>query len=433
MNTIKISAVSLGCPKNLADTESILSTIKDIQIVSDSDAKYIFLNTCGFLKSARDEVYENINKFKKKKVILLGCLASQFTKEDFQKYPQVYAIVSSANYFKIDEIFKKVIAGEKVYSVSTEPKTFEKMAQKKVFSSPSFAYIKIAEGCNNACSYCYIPYLKGRYRSRKMPEILSEAKFLIKQGIKELILVAQDCGCYGIDIYGSQKLPELLKKLSKTSGDFLIRILYVYPERVSKELLDAINSSDKICKYLDIPLQHGDKEILKKMLRPNDPQKILQKISNIRKEISNIILRTSFIVGFPGETEKQFKTLLEFIKKINFDHVGVFEYSREPHTKAYFLKPQVSEKIKSIRCEKAMKLQQKISLEKNKKLIGTTQKVLLEKYDKEANLYVGRSQKFAPEIDGEIIIKSKLPLKLNDFYDVKIISATDYDLEGELL
>lgn len=429
----KIAIISLGCPKNLADMEAVLAGLNNVQITNEKDAEIVFLNTCGFLKAARDEVYENLNRLKNKKVILLGCLASKFTENSFKEYKQLQAIISSANYKNIQKIFNKVSSGEKVYAVLKEPTIFEKTLGKSLLTPKSYAYIKIAEGCNNKCSYCLIPYLKGKYRSRKMSDIISEAKDLVKLGVKEIILVAQDCGYYGMDLNGKKQLKPLLEKLSKIKGDFWIRLLYIYPERIDEELLKTIASSEKICKYLDIPLQHGDAEILKNMFRPNNIPKILQKISTIRKMIPGVTLRTSFITGFPGETEKAFKNLLKFIKEIQFDHVGVFEYSREKGTFAYSLKNQIPEKIKSSRRKKAMIIQQKISLNKNKKLIGKTFKTLIEKYDSAKNLYIGRSMRFSPDIDGEIAITSSKKIDLNTFYDIKITGAAEYDLFGEAL
>jgi len=316
-----ISLISLGCPKNLADLEAVVSQLKNIELTSESKAKIILLNTCGFLKAARDEVFENLENLKNKKVIILGCLASRFTKEIQEKYPQIYAVVSSVNYKNINAILHKVSQNKRITAINTEPKIFENPKGKTLLYNRPYAYVKIAEGCNNRCSYCLIPYLKGAYRSRKPADIINEVKTLLKKGIKEIILVAQDCGCY-------PSFAKLLKTLDELKGNFWIRILYVYPERITDELLETIKNSDKICHYLDIPLQHGDPEILKKMHRPSNIEETLKKIAKVRVLIPDVTLRTSLITGFPGETEKAFANLLKFIKKISFDHVGVFEYSR---------------------------------------------------------------------------------------------------------
>ncbi|MDP2642923.1 MAG: 30S ribosomal protein S12 methylthiotransferase RimO [Candidatus Peregrinibacteria bacterium] len=428
--TINTGIISLGCPKNLADMEAVFSEVENAKLVNIEEAEIVFLNTCGFLKAARDEVFENLKKLHGKKVIILGCLASDFPKEEVKKYPQIHAIVSSANYQDIQKIFDKVYAGEKIFAVKKEPKTFGKFLGKSLLSANAYAYIKIAEGCWNKCSYCMIPYLKGAYRSREMEEIIEEAKSLIALGIKEIILVAQDCGYYGSDLYGKKSLATLLKKLAEIKGDFWIRTLYIYPEMIDEELLKTIKSSDKICKYLDIPLQHGDSNILEQMRRPNNIEKTLEKIKTIRKLIPEVTLRTSFIVGFPGETTTAYKNLLEFIKKIKFNNVGIFEYSREPHTTAFYMKNQLSDKLKKERKEKAMLLQQKISLANNKKFVGKTMQVLIEKYDPIKKIYTGHSQHHTPEVDGQILIKSRTPLKINEFVKVKITKANTYDLFG---
>jgi ribosomal protein S12 methylthiotransferase len=325
-----------------------------------------------------------------------------------------------------------VLKGEKVYAAKKEPEIFEKIIGKTLLTPRSHAYIKIAEGCDNRCSYCLIPYLKGKYRSRRMEDILEEVKSVIRLGVKEIILVAQDCGYYGKDLYGTNSLANLLQNIEKIPGDFWCRVLYIYPERIDESLLKTIAKSKKICKYLDIPLQHGDSEVLRMMFRPSIIKNTLQKIAKIKKIIPQVSLRTSIIVGFPGETEKAFKNLESFVKKIDFDHLGVFEYSREPGTPAYKMPNQIPTRTKSVRREKIMLLQQKISTAKNKKLKGKNFKTLIEKYDPKANLYIGRTEKFAPEIDGEVIIKSKKSLKLYEFANVKITKAGIYDLYGEV-
>jgi len=423
----------LGCPKNTADTESVLAKLPGNIILTNVDmAEIVLLNTCAFLKTARDEVYEKLDHLEGKKVILLGCMAGLLKEDEFKAYPQLYAIVSGVHYPEISDIVKSVDICKKIYAVSPEPIKYVEMEGKFPITNPSYAYIKIAEGCNNACSFCLIPRLKGVYRSRPLKSIIDEAKYLIKTGVKEIILVAQDCGYYGVDLYRRRMLPELLRKLSSLKGDFWIRVLYVYPERIDDKLLKVMASSPKICHYLDIPLQHGDPKILKSMRRPFDINRTLEKILYIREMIPDITLRTSIIVGFPGETDKDFSNFLQFLKKIQFDHVGVFEYSREKGTDAYNLPNQVSDATKKLRRHKAMLLQQKISFERNKSLIGLTQRILIEQYDKTKKAYIGRNMRFAPEIDGQIIVKSKSSIKLNQFYDVIIVKAEPYDLNASI-
>lgn len=428
----RLAIISLGCAKNLADTEAIVGQIHDLEIIPLREAKIVLLNTCGFLKTARSEVFQTLAELKDKKVILLGCMAKLFNEDAFNKYHQLYAILSSANYARINEILAQVANNNKIYAVSMEPTIFEPMNKKALLTSKSYAYVKIAEGCSNQCSYCLIPNLKGKYRSRKMKEILAEIKSLIKLGIKEIILVAQDCGFYGVDLYKKRCLTYLLRQIVVIPGEFWVRVLYVYPERINNGLLEVISKNEKICKYLDIPLQHGDPEILAKMNRVSNLDQIYEKISEIRKLMPDITLRTSLIVGFPSETEENFQNLLKFVEKINFDHIGVFKYSREKNTHAYLLKPQISEKIKKEREKKVMLLQQKISLAKNKELVGRDFKTLIERFDAAKNIYIGRSQKFAPEVDGQIFIKSKQKLILNQFYQVKITKAGVYDLFGKI-
>lgn len=448
---MKIGIISLGCAKNLADMEGVLGNLDraedspssdkkaalpenqiSYEIVDIKSADIVFLNTCGFLKAARDEVYENLEIVKDKKVILIGCMTQTLNKEFFKTYPQVWAIVSSVNYFQISKIIAKVMDGERIFAVSPEPENFEIFQGKQLLTSLNYAYVKIAEGCDNHCTYCLIPSLKGKYRSRSIGNILMEIKGLIELGVKEIILVAQDCGYYGMDLYEELKLAELLKKIVKIPGDFWVRVLYVYPERITDQLLDIMAESGKICKYLDMPLQHGDSSVLKAMGRVSDVSSIYKKIEKIRSKIPNITLRTSLIVGFPGETDKAFENLLKFVKTIQFDHIGVFEYSNEKGTGAYHLKGQIPGSIKQKRFGEVMMLQQKISLGKNKNLIGTVFKTLIERFNEGKNAYIGRIERFAPEVDGVVVVKSKNSLQVNAFCDVKITDGGEYDLQGEI-
>lgn len=431
---VKVAVIALGCPKNIADTEAVIAEFSaGFQLSNLSDADLVLINSCAFLKASRDEVYENIEALQKKKVVLIGCLTTQLKENFFEQYPNVVAIVSPVNYGKIDGVLKRVAKGETVFCVNPEPDQFTDLPGKFLITPPSFAYVKIAEGCNNGCAFCLIPKLRGNYRSRPMESILSEVKEVVKSGVKEIVLVAQDTGFYGADIYKKKVLPELLKKIIAIKGDFWVRILYVYPERITDELLEVMASSPKICKYLDLPLQHGDPDILKAMRRPYDLDLLFQKLDKIRKAVPGIVLRTSLIAGFPGETKKQFQNLLKFIKKIDFDHVGVFSYSREPGTDAHAMKGQVPSAEKEKRRGGAMALQQKISLEKNQKLVGMDVRVLVEDFDEEQGIYIGRTMKFAPEVDGKVYIKSAKKLPLNQFANVRITGASEYDLSAQIL
>ncbi|MBN2306565.1 30S ribosomal protein S12 methylthiotransferase RimO [Candidatus Peregrinibacteria bacterium] len=431
---IKVAVIALGCPKNIADTESVIAEFSSwFQLSNLSDADLVIINSCAFLKASRDEVHENIEALKNRNVVLIGCLTTQLTEAFFKDYPQVKAIVSPVNYGKIDSILRRVAKGEQVFCVDPEPDKFTELSGKFLITPPSFSYVKIAEGCNNGCAFCLIPRLRGNYRSRPMESILSEVKQLVKIGIKEIILVAQDTGFYGADLYKKKVLPELLRKITAIKGDFWVRVLYVYPERVTDELLSVMAASPKICKYLDIPLQHGDPDILKAMRRPYDLKLLYEKLDKIRQVVPGITLRTSLIAGFPGETKKQFQNLLEFIKKIDFDHVGVFAYSREPGTDAFKLKGQVPSAEKEKRRGEAMLIQQKISLRKNRELIGAVQRCLIEDYDDEKKQFIGRTMKFAPEVDGKVYITSGKKLRLNEFSDIKITDASEYDLFAEVI
>jgi ribosomal protein S12 methylthiotransferase len=440
----KLSIICLGCPKNLADMEYLISGMKDVLITSEEDSEIVLINTCGFLKSARDEVIENIEALKDKKVIIIGCMASIFDEKLRNKHPQIFAVLSSANYEKLNKAIQEANEEKKNFLISKEPNEFKDYDKKTLIYNRPYAYIKIAEGCNNKCGYCLIPYLKGKYRSRKMESIVKEAKDLIKAGIKEIILVAQDCGHYGLDIYKKKSLSELLKKLEKIDGDFWIRILYTYPEKVDKELIETIKNSKKICKYLDIPLQHGDPEILKAMGRPFDTKKTEKIIETLRKEIPDISIRTSFIVGYPGESDKSFEILKKYIEKLKLDLVGVFEFSKEPHTLAYNLPNQVPSKTKKERREILMKIQQEISDKNNNKFTRSIVKVLIEGIDPDEILeqnfkkteiynYFGRSQRFAPEIDGNVFFSSPKQLEIDSFVNVLITGTDEYDFYGEVI
>lgn len=435
---VKIGVISLGCPKNTADTEALLSKLLgDCQLSNIKDAGVVLLNTCAFLKKARDEVYENLEELNDKKVILLGCLVSEVKNEILMKYPQIKAVVPNSDYPKISEIVKIISEGGKYIpsttSLKTHPKNFIELSSKFRITPKSYAYIKIAEGCNNACSFCLIPKLKGSYKSRSMESIMEEAEALVSSGVKELIMVAQDTGYYGVDLYGKKSLHLLLEKLAKIKGDFWIRVLYIYPERITDELLSVIKSNPKILRYFDIPLQHGDDDILKKMRRPNreSAEKV---ISKIRMTFPEAVFRTSLIVGFPGETKQNFKNLLEFIAKIDFDNVGVFEYSKEKGTVAGNMEDQIEEQTKHSRRKEAMLLQQKISYQKNKNLIGKKEMAVVEKYDPKAKIFTGRLKKFAPEIDGQLTIHaSGKKTEEGSIKEVIITKALPYDLEGKII
>ncbi len=428
---IPVGIITLGCPKNTADMEGVLSLLSKKYVLSSiEESEVLLFNTCAFLKRARDEVYEHLEKLKEKKVVLFGCLAGTLREDIFTTHPQVRAVVSGIHYPKMNSILDAVVIGKRMFAVSREPKEFLELKGKLLLTPPSYAYVKIAEGCDNACSYCLIPKLKGKYRSRKLESIVEEVKDLVALGIKEIDLVAQDCGFYGRDLSPKKTMLDLLRAVVSIPGDFWVRILYIYPERITDDLLQFIQENEKICRYLDIPLQHGDPAILKAMSRPHDILRIKKRITQIREIVPEITLRTSFIVGFPGEEERGFANLLRFIDDIRFDHVGIFEYSREPGTKSYGLPDQIDEETKKDRRMKAMLLQQKISLRANESCLGKTLKTLVESYDEKKKMYAGRPMRFAPEIDGTLFVRSSKPLPLNTFAPVTIEKAESYDLFG---
>ncbi len=431
---VAIHVVSLGCPKNTADTEAVLGRLYGTCELTDlKNADIVLVNTCAFLKAAREEAYGHIEKFQEKNVVVLGCMSGLLTEKIFATHPQVRAVVSESYYPEIGTIVQNVIQGKKIFAVQDASKKYVEMGGKFMITPPSSAYVKIAEGCDNACAFCLIPALKGHYRSRSFESIIEESKALLKLGVKEINLVSQDCGMYGNDLYGKKRLAELAQTIADLPGDFWLRILYIYPERIDENLLRTIAENPKICRYLDVPLQHGDPNILKSMGRPSNVSETINKIVRIREILPDVALRTSLIVGFPGETKKEFQNLLKFIKEIQFDHVGIFEYSREQGTRAYDFPKQVSAKEKKERREEAMLLQQGISFKKNKSFIGKSEKALVEYCDHNGQICEGRLMRFAPEVDGVVKIHLKKPLAPNSFATVAITQATPYDLVATVI
>jgi len=424
---MNIAVVSLGCNKNLVDSEMILGMMlkNQFNITSDeSEADYIIVNTCAFIHDAQKESIETIIKmgeYKKqncKGLIVTGCLANRYEKEIKEQLPEVDLVAEINDYKKIIEYIKQDGISDINYT-------------ERVLSTPPYtAYVKIADGCDNNCTYCIIPKLRGKYKSRTIEDIEHEIKHLADIGITEVVLVAQDTSCYGTDIYKEPKLAELLKRIELIDGIKWIRILYTYPEGITEELLEVIKVSKKICKYFDIPIQHINSEVLKRMGRNTTREKVIDLIQKIKKDIPDATLRTSLIVGFPGETEEQFNELKEFVKMGYFDRLGVFEYSKEDGTAAAKLKGQILKKIKKDRRNQIMEEQQKVSLANNKRIIGKEIEVLVEGKIN-GNTFFGRTVKDAPEIDGLIFIESENELPLGDFVNVKIDQAKEYDLVGK--
>jgi ribosomal protein S12 methylthiotransferase len=428
-----LAIISLGCSKNLVDTEHVLGELFTARFTLTPDpakAEYLIINTCGFLKSARQETLSYVKDYPHQKIILIGCYTHFLSSNFFLKYPQIAGIISAKYYPQIARLITRIIKGKKIFKVEPAEKKYLEMPQ-RILSSPktSYAYVKIADGCNNQCSYCLIPQIKGRYRSRQPKDILKEIKDL--QQVPEIILLAQDTSGYGSDLNPQQSLAKLLKKIIKLNPSSQIRILYTYPEKITPELIEVIAKNKPIIKYLDIPWQHASPQILKQMRRSFDIAKTKELIKSLRQKIPGICLRTTFIVGFPGETEQDFQVLKEFVAEMRFDRVGVFEYSREKGTFAYHLPNQVSGEIKRQRREELMWLQQKISRQINKNFIGQKLEVLVEDYDPERKLYFGRSYRDCPEVDGGVFFSASEKITIGKKVLVDITKADDYDLRGK--
>ena len=438
---MKIGFVSLGCAKNLTDAETMAGILAneghEICPLAE-DAEVVIVNTCGFIESAKEESIDVILKtaqLKKenlKLLIVTGCLAQRYSEEFLENFPEVDAVVGTASYSEIAEIIKKAEKGEKPVTVGDIDAPIEE-SKYRINSCGAYAYLKIAEGCDNFCTYCIIPKLRGRYRSRKPEAILLEAEKLAKEGVKELIVIAQDTSRYGEDLEEDINLAKILKKLCKISGIEWIRVLYIYPEKITDELIAAFKEEEKIVPYVDIPIQHCNDEVLKRMGRRTNKQQILSVIEKLRSNVKDITIRTSLIAGFPGETKEQHKELLEFIKEVEFDRLGAFAYSKEDGTPAARLKGQLSEKEKKRRADEIMKIQSQISAKKQKEKEGKTIKVLTEGYDEDNFMYYGRSAKDAPEVDTLIYFASEEETETGTFADVLILDSDEYDLTGKRL
>ncbi len=430
---MKIGFISLGCSKNLVDTEMMIGLAKEnnLEIVNDEkEAEIIVINTCGFIESAKQEAINTMLEMaqykengKCKYLIATGCLVQRYKKELQESLPEVDLFISIDEYKDFGNLIGKLI-NQKLYKFDLE------YENRYITTGGQVAYLKIAEGCSNRCTYCAIPYIRGAYVSRKMEDILEEAEKLNKMGIKEIIVIAQDTTKYGMDIYGKSMLPELLEKLCEFESFKWIRFLYAYPETVTDELIKVVKENDKICKYFDIPIQHISNTVLKRMNRRTTGEQIEELIAKIRKEIPDAIFRTSIIVGFPGETEEDFEKLYKFIEKTKFNKLGVFEYSKEDGTPAEKLKEQIPTKIKNQRWNKIMSLQQRISEECLKKYIGKEFEILVERITDK--YIIGRSKMDVPDMDGLVYLKNDKDVKIGDFVTGIITSAKEYDLVGRI-
>jgi len=436
----KVSVVSLGCPKNQVDAEALLSylALDGFEITSvEAEADAIIINTCGFIEEAKREAVENILEcaaYKTdgnlKALIVTGCLAERYRDDVTKEIPEVDLVVGIGSNKDIARLTKEAIEGKAKNSYG-DKRELDMNAERILGGLPFSAYIKIADGCDNCCTYCAIPEIRGRFRSRKMEDILAEAESLAERGVTELVVVAQDTTAYGTDIYGKPMLDTLLLKLCEIEKLHWIRTLYTYPEKITDELLEVISKNKKLVKYLDIPIQHADGEILRRMNRRGNREELAAIIGNIRKRVPDITLRTTLITGFPGETEEQFCSLHEFVKEMRFEKLGCFAYSAEENTPAASFENQLAEQVKQDRMELIMADQMTISAEKNSEKIGKIAEVLTEGYDDYIKCYFGRSEWDAPEIDGKVFFTSKTPLVLGEYVKVLINDCLEYDLLGE--
>ena len=438
----KIGMVSLGCPKNQIDAEIILKKLQNAgyEITPiEAEAEAIIVNTCGFIEDAKAEAIENIFEIAKykqdgslKSLIVTGCLAERYRDDILEEIPEVDVVVGLAGNNDIVSIVRDALEGKKSgYYGKKEDLIIE---GDRLLTTPKYtAYVKIAEGCDNCCTYCAIPKIRGRFRSREMQNIILECQRLSEQGVKEIILVAQDTTKYGVDLYGKPKLAELLKNLCKIEGIRWIRMLYTYPDMITDELLSVMKSEEKIVNYLDIPIQHCNKDILKKMNRPGSKEELEALILKIRETLPDVTLRTTLITGFPSETEEQFEELCEFVKNAQFDRLGCFAYSEEEGTFAASMPDQIPQQTRVDRSEIIMNDQLSVALSKNEEKFGKVLEVLIEGYDDYIKCYFGRSRADAPEIDGKIFFISDRPLEIGTFVEVKINDSIEYDLLGELV
>lgn len=434
---MRIGAISLGCDKNRVDTEKMLSRLVGgghTLVGSEEEADVIIVNTCAFIDKAKEESIDEIlsaiaakNAGKGKKVIVTGCLAQRYADTLKKEFPEVDAILGIADYDAILKTIKDVEDGEKVLNCAN----LDAFYSDRVLTTPyHYAYLKIADGCSNHCTYCAIPSIRGKYRSEKLEDLICEAKKLSDDGVKELILVAQDVTRYGTDFDGKPHLIELLDKLSKL--DFAwIRLLYLYPEMVDDALIEYVKNNDKIAKYMDIPLQHVDDDVLKRMNRRTDEKSIRELIAKLKN--AGIAVRTTFICGFPGETQEQFEKLEKFVKEVKFDYAGFFAYSREEGTPADKLDGHLDESVREKRANKLRAIQEKIIKSRNKELIGSKIKVIYDDIDYDRQKFVGRSQTQAPDIDNVTLFESDEEVRIGEFYDVEITGSDGIDLVGKVI
>ena len=440
---MKILFVSLGCDKNLVDSEVMLGllTEKGYTITNDEqEADIIVINTCCFIHDAKEESIMTILEMAAlkeqnlKALIVTGCLAERYKEEILEEIPEIDAVLGTTSYTSILEAVDQALAGKKY--THYEPVDYlpdNRNVQRMVTTGNYMAYMKIGEGCDKRCTYCVIPKIRGSYRSVPMEELLAEARRLAQNGVKELVLVAQETTVYGVDLYGKKTLPKLLKELCKIDGIEWIRLLYCYPEEITEELIQTIKEEKKICHYIDMPIQHCDDKILQRMGRRTNQAQLREVIRKFREEIPDMVIRTSLITGFPGESSEQHENLLNFVDEMEFERLGVFTYSQEEDTIAAGFEDQIPEEIKEQRRDEIMALQQEISYEQDETLVGTEMKVLIEGYLYEDDIYVGRTYRDAPKVDGCIFVHAEEEIISGDFVNVRVTAAREYDLIGDVI
>lgn len=436
---MKVLLISLGCDKNLVDSEVMLGLLNKAghQLTNDeTEADVVVVNTCAFISDAKEESINTIIEMgelkktgKLKKLIVAGCLSQRYKDEIMKELPEIDVIIGATNYDKIVE----AIGTDEESIVDDINYTPRPIAERIVTTNASMAYFKIAEGCKKLCTYCIIPHIRGRYRSVPMDSLIASAEKLASDGIKELVLVAQETTLYGVDLYGEKKLPELLIKLSEIEGIEWIRLLYCYPEEITDELIEVMATNPKICHYVDIPIQHSENAILKRMGRRTSREDIVELVGRLRTAMPDIAIRTTLISGFPGETQELHDGLVDFVDECEFDRLGVFTYSPEEGTPAAEYEDQVDGELAAKWRDEIMELQQEISYEKNQQMIGSTQKVLIEGYLVDDDVYVGRTYRDAPGVDGIVFVSAPYELISGSFVDVKITEANEYDLTGVIV
>ena len=441
-----VAFTSLGCDKNRVDSEVMLGILKKAgytPVAEERDADIIVVNTCCFIQDALEESIETILELAKYKaegrckgLIVAGCLSQRYREEFFQELPEVDAILSTGAYEEIVQAAERILEGEKEFVIEEDidHKMDEEHSKLRVLSTAGYyAYLKISEGCDNHCTYCIIPKLKGKHRSRTMESLVEEAQLLAKQGVKELIIVAQDTSIYGRDLYGKPMLHELLRRLCDVDGIAWIRLLYCYPETLTDETIQVMAEEPKICHYIDIPIQHGSDTVLKKMGRKTNQAELKERIGALRKAMPDMAIRTTLIVGFPQESEEEFRELLDFVEEMQFERLGVFTYSQEEGTAAARMDGQIDEDVKQERKDQVMALQKDISAKYCQKFVGKTVRVLVEGKLPEDEMYCGRTVQDAPDIDGMVFFRAEEAPLSGDFVTVKITEAIDYDLIGDVV